>query len=66
MTRLEQVEKILVNNRSFPGITASQLARKTGMKRKSAMNRVSDLRVAGVKITSNRSKRNKTYYLLAA
>jgi len=62
---LEAFVEVLTENNTSPGITASQLAKKTRMTRKSAMNRVSELRTAGLRIFSNQ-KRNTTYYRIAA
>lgn len=65
-TRIEQVLVALLDNNDSPGITASQIAKKTRMSRKSVMNRVSDLRnLHGEKIFTN-VKRNTTYYRIAA
>ena len=65
MTNTQRVAAVLAENTTSPGITASQLAKKARMGRKSVMNRISELRADGEKIFSN-VKRNKTYYRIAA
>lgn len=65
MTNTEKLAVVLSENNTYPGITASQLAKKTSMTRKSVINRVSELRASGERIFSN-VKRNKTYYRIAA
>jgi biotin operon repressor len=65
MTNTQKVAAVLSENTVSPGITASQLAKKTRMGRKSVMNRISELRASGEKIFSN-VKRNKIYYRISA
>ena len=65
MTNTEKLTVVLSENNMSPGITASQLAKKTRMTRKSVINRISELRASGERIFSN-VKRNKTYYRIAA
>jgi len=65
MTRKEQVYKVLSKNTKGPGITARQIAKKTGMVYGSVTKRISELRALGEPIFTNVS-RNKTYYRLAS
>ena len=70
MTTLEKIETVLFTNTVSPGITASAIAKATGVSRTEVMKRISDLRVLyGLPIFSNTRKfqgRNKVYYRLAA
>jgi biotin operon repressor len=66
---MAKVAKVLRNNNETPGVTASFIAKQTGLGRKHVLNRISDLRVLeGKEIYSNTRKfqgRNKTYYRFA-
>ena len=69
MTQLSKVAKVLRRNTRLPGVTASQIARQTGLSRDAIYRRVYDLRVnEGKTIYSNIRNVNgtrKMYYRMA-
>lgn len=70
MSQLSKVAKALRRNNTGAGITASQIAKLTGVPRESVMKRVSDLRLnEGKTIYSNYRNVNgkrKLYYRIAS
>ena len=70
MSQLSKVAKVLRSNNTGKGVTASMVAKATGVPRDSVLKRISDLRVAeGKTIYSNVRMVNgerKIYYRFAA
>lgn len=70
MSQLSRVAKFLRRNNAGKGVTASMIAKATGVPRDSVMKRISDLRIVeGKTIYSNVRKVNgsrKIYYRFAA
>lgn len=69
MSQIGRIEKVLLANNEYPGLTAAQVAKKAGVSRSTVYKRVSDLRnLHGMRIYSNTRKVNghtKTYYRAA-
>lgn len=68
-SNIDRVYEALSNDRSYPGLTASQIAAARGIDRAEVMRRVSDLKREGFTIYSNVSKRSgvpRVYYRMPA
>jgi biotin operon repressor len=68
MSQLSKVAKFLRRNNVGKGVTASMIAKATGVPRDSVLKRISDLRTEGKTIYSNMRKVNgarKIYYRIA-
>ena len=68
-SNIQRVFEALDADRSYPGLTASQIAAKRSISRDEVMRRISDLRKEGERIYSNVSKRSgvaRVYYRMPA
>lgn len=69
MSQIDKIATVLARNSTYPGLTASMIAKKTGVPRSNVAKRVFDLRNEGFAIYTNYRKVNgarKAYYRMPA
>lgn len=69
MSQIDAIFNVLVNNTEIPGITPTQLAKKSRVPVENVYKRIHDLRNEGLTIYLNTRKvkgRTQTFYRLAA